>query len=144
MGTPLEVTDRRIRNLERSVMDQPEVSRVSTVVGTERDATSSSEEGENTVRITALLRREGDLALAEEGTISDLRERWSGIPEVTTKFSRPALFSFKTPIEVEIRGHDLGKLRQLAGEAEAALSRINGLTDIKSNLQRGNPEVQIS
>ena len=144
VGTPLEVTDRRIRDLERSVMDQGEVSRVSTVVGTERDATSSSEEGENTARITALLRREGDLALAEEGTISDLRERWSGIPEVTTKFSRPALFSFKTPIEVEIRGHDLGKLRRLAGEAEAALSRINGLTDIKSNLQRGNPEVQIS
>ena len=87
---------------------------------------------------------EGDLGRAEEGAISDLRERWSGIPEVTTKFSRPALFSFKTPIEVEIRGHDLGKLRQLAGKAEAALSRIKGLTDIKSNLQRGNPEVQIS
>ena len=144
VGTPLEVTDRQARDIERGVLEEPGVARVSSVVGTEREATSSSEEGENTAKITAILKADGDLAELEEATVASLRGRLSGIPQVTTKFSRPALFSFKTPVEVEIRGYDLETLRRVAKDAEVALGRIPGLTDVKSNLQRGSPEVQIS
>ena len=144
VGTPLEVTDRQARDIERGVLEEPGVARVSTVVGTEREATSSSDEGENTAKVTAVLKADGDLAELEEATVASLRERLAGIPQVTTKFSRPALFSFKTPIEVEIRGYDLETLRRVAKDAEVALGHIPGLTDVKSNLQRGSPEVQIS
>jgi multidrug efflux pump subunit AcrB len=144
VGTPLEITDRQAHAIEQAVMGEPGVARVSTVTGTEREATSSSDEGENTAKVTAVLKADGDLAGLEDATVASLRERLAGIPQVTTKFSRPALFSFKTPIEVEIRGYDLETLRRVAKDAEVALGRIPGLTDVKSNLQRGSPEVQIS
>lgn len=144
VGAPIEVTDRQARGIEQAVMEQPGVARVSTVVGTEREATSSSDEGENTAKITSVLKTKEDLASVEDAAISSLRERLSGIPQVTIKFSRPALFSFKTPIEVEIRGYDLTTLQHVAKEAEEAMARVPGLTDVKSNLQRGSPEVQIS
>ncbi|MDE2722451.1 MAG: efflux RND transporter permease subunit, partial [Gemmatimonadota bacterium] len=44
---------------------------------------------------------------------------------------------------VEIRGYDLPTLTQLGREAERVMSEIPGLYDVKSSLQRGNPEVQI-
>jgi len=53
------------------------------------------------------------------------------------------LFSFKTPIEVEIKGYDLQTLRDLSRQAVAVMSEIPGLYDVKTSLQSGNPEVQI-
>ncbi len=53
------------------------------------------------------------------------------------------MFSFKTPIEVEIKGYNLTKLRELSREAEARLAKLPGLRDVRSNFQTGNPEVQI-
>ena len=53
------------------------------------------------------------------------------------------LFSFKTPIELEIHGYNLTKLQQTVSQLEDDLTGIPGLFDVKSSMQRGNPEVQI-
>ena len=94
-------------------------------------------------RIWGGIRGESVLAQREDALMADLRNRLSDLPQIKADFSRPALFSFKTPIEVEIRGYDLPTLTQLGREAERVMSEIPGLYDVKSSLQRGNPEVQI-
>ena len=73
-----------------------------------------------------------------------LRDEVDEIPEIEVEVSHPALFSFKTPIEVEIRGYNLRQLRQLSLEAESRMASLPGLVDVKSSLQAGNPELQIS
>jgi HAE1 family hydrophobic/amphiphilic exporter-1 len=59
------------------------------------------------------------------------------------RFGRPSYFSFKTPIEVEIRGYNLKLLVRLGDELMRRLGRIPGLADIKSSTEGGNPELQI-
>ena len=143
VGTPLEKTAEVVSRIEAVAERQPGVERMSTTVGTDKSASSSSEEGEHTARVTIKM-QEGSTAPEEEALIERLRGLLSDIPEVKIEVSHPALFSFKTPIEVEIRGFDLLTLRRLSRDVEARLSTVPGLVDVKSSLQAGNPELQIT
>ncbi len=59
------------------------------------------------------------------------------------RFGRPPYFSFKTPVEVEIRGYNLRLLERLADELVERMQGIPGLVDVKSSTEGGNPELQI-
>ncbi|MDA0746017.1 MAG: efflux RND transporter permease subunit [bacterium] len=175
VGTPLELTDETVHSVESRILAQPDVGRISTVVGVDKTAVSSSDQGEHTARITILLKEheagtkersflasaahslvslpgriwggitgENPIAQREENLMARLRESLADLPQASIDFSRPALFSFKTPIEVEIRGYDLDELSRLSREVEAAMQNVPGLYDVKSSLQRGSPEVQIN
>ena len=143
VGTPLEETAQIVRQIEGIAGDQPEVARVATTVGSDRSASSSAEEGEHTAQVTVRM-HEGSNAAQEAALIRRLRDAVDEIPEIEVEVSHPALFSFKTPIEVEIRGYNLRQLRQLSLEAESRMAQLPGLVDVKSSLQAGNPELQIS
>ena len=143
VGTPLEETAQIVRQIEGIAGDQPEVARVATTVGSDRSASSSAEEGEHTAQVTVRM-DEGSNAAQEAALIRRLRDAVDEIPEIEVEVSHPALFSFKTPIEVEIRGYNLRQLRQLSLEAESRMAQLPGLVDVKSSLQAGNPELQIS
>ena len=173
VGTPLEMTDETLKLIESRVMDAYDVGAISSTVGVDKTDITSSDQGEHTgvvsvvledietdspqnvmagwgqdlltlpTRIWGGIRGESVLAQREDALMADLRDRLSDLPQIKADFSRPALFSFKTPIEVEIRGYDLPTLTQLGREAERVMSEIPGLYDVKSSLQRGNPEVQI-
>ncbi len=173
VGTPLEMTDETMKLIESRVMDTYDVGAISSTVGVDKTDITSSDQGEHTGVVSVVLedietentqnvmagwgqdlltlpsriwggiRGESVLAQREDVLMSDLRNRLSDLPQIKADFSRPALFSFKTPIEVEIRGYDLPTLTQLGREAERVMSDIPGLYDVKSSLQRGNPEVQI-
>ncbi|MDP6040796.1 MAG: efflux RND transporter permease subunit, partial [Candidatus Latescibacteria bacterium] len=173
VGTPLEMTDETLKMIETRVMDAGDVGGISSAIGVDKTDVTSSDQGEHTgvisvvlqeitvdenenvlvrwgrdlvtlpARIWGGIRGESVLAQREDDLMTDLRDRLSDLPQVKADFSRPALFSFKTPIEVEIRGYDLPNLTQLGREAERVMGNIPGLYDVKSSLQRGNPEVQI-
>ena len=143
VGTPLEETAAIVRQVEGIAGQQPQVARVATTVGTDRSASSSAEEGEHTAQVTVRM-TEGSSAAQEAALIQHLRDEVEDIPEIEVEVSHPALFSFKTPIEVEIRGYNLRQLRQLSLEAESRMAGLPGLVDVKSSLQAGNPELQIS
>lgn len=143
VGTPLDKTAEVVRQIEDIASKQPEIERVATTVGTDRSASSSAEEGEHTAKVTIRM-QEGSDAAQEEELIRRLRSQVSDIPEIEVEVSHPALFSFKTPIEIEVRGYNLRRLRQLSLEVESRMASINGLVDVKSSLQAGNPELQIS
>ena len=143
VGTPLEGTAEIVRQIEEITGKQPQVARVATTVGTDRSASSSAEEGEHTAQVTIRM-QEGSSAAQETALIRRLRDAVDDIPEIEVEVSHPALFSFKTPIEVEVRGYNLRQLRQLSLEAESRMAGLPGLVDVKSSLQAGNPELQIS
>ena len=116
---------------------------MATVVGAEKSANLKSDEGEHTGKVTVRMATEYIGAENETALIRTIRRDLSEIPGIVTKISRPALFSFKTPVEVEVQGYDLVILRRMASVVEGRLSEVPGLTDVKSNIQTGNPEVQI-
>ena len=53
------------------------------------------------------------------------------------------LFSFKTPIEVEIHGDDLVELRRMAEEVRTVMAGLPQLADVETTQRTGAPEVQI-
>jgi len=60
------------------------------------------------------------------------------------RFGRPSYFSFRTPIEVEIRGYNLRLLDRLADQVVAQMRGIEGLTDVRSSTEGGSPELHIN
>jgi HAE1 family hydrophobic/amphiphilic exporter-1 len=119
------------------------VERTATTIGAEEGASTSIEAGEHTARLTVKLKA-GQTAENEIALIDRVRAEFHNLPEVKIEVSYPALFSFKSPIEIEIRGHDLTTLKRLSHEAEAVLATaVPGLVDIRSSLQTGHPEIQV-
>ena len=75
--------------------------------------------------------------------MADLREKLKPLPAVEYKFSRLSYFSYATPVEVEINGYNLSVIERLSDVVMAVMGEVEGLTDIKSTIEEGIPEVQI-
>lgn len=142
IGTPIERTYEVGHILETEIMADPTVALVALTAGAENNATRVAEAGEHTARLTVRLNPDLGPA-AEDAAINRVRERFRDFPELEIEVSYPALFSFKSPIEVEVRGFNLDSLKSLAQTAESRLSEIPGLVDVRSSLQSGNPEIRI-
>jgi len=143
VGTPLAVTEQTMQEMERLAMAQPEVRVAYGVIGASGSSGGSGgEERENVGQLSVVL-KEGIIREREDAVMDRLREAFGNIPAVSFKFSRPSLFSSRTPVEVEISGYNLATLQSLANEVMGRMQRISGLTDLKTSVEGGNPEVQI-
>ncbi len=144
IGTPVETTAQIVTPIEQMILQHADVKEVATVAGVDLTRVTDSESGEHTAKITVTVdAKNGGPAAVEDRVLADIRQELNRLSGISYKISRPVLFSFKTPVEVEIKGYNLSELARVSREAVAALSEVPGLTDVKSNLQRGNPEVQI-
>lgn len=143
VGTPVETTDERSQEIYERFSNYEGVEKIASVAGTDKMSNQSSEEGEHTSKLTVTMKRVSSLVSGEEKLINKIRSQMTNFSGLQWKISRPVLFSFKTPIELEIQGYNLQKLARITRTVEEELQDIPGLFDIKSNMQRGNPEVQI-
>ncbi len=139
----MERTDQRMLGVQKYINGLNGVAKVAAVAGTDKTANTSSEEGEHTSKLTVTVTRERSIIDTEEELIADLRQEMAGFSGLSWKISRPTLFSFKTPVEVQIHGYNLTTLQNISQQLEENLKTIPGLFDVHSNIQRGNPEVQI-
>lgn len=144
LGTPLRTTTEVIATAEQIVAAHPDVEAVFTTIGADDRTDTKADEGEHTARLRVTLTPGGDLASREERVMNDLRGQLAAVPRLDVRFSRPALFAFATPMEIIVFGQDLDALRRVGDQIAAELIAAPGLTDVRSSLQRGNPEVQIS
>ncbi len=171
VGTPVEETLREVVPLERWAAADPRLDRVMLKVGADPEADSGPEEGEHTARLSmhvapapkpeslpgriAFLANRawasvahagagGQAAVREEEVIEDLRAYLSTLPDLEAKVTRPVLFSFRTPIEIEIEAYDLGALRGIGESVRQELTSIPFLSDVKTTARVGSPEVQIA
>ncbi len=143
VGTPLLKTLNQVGPIEEFIQGREGIDKIATVVGVEKKSNPSAEEGEHSAKLTVKLNSNGNLVEMEEGIIHRIRRRLLLVPDMDFKISRPTIFSFKTPVEVEIRGYDLGSLSQVSREVALRMEETPGLSDVKVNIQKGYPEVQI-
>jgi HAE1 family hydrophobic/amphiphilic exporter-1 len=161
VGTPLEATDDQIRPLEDAVLSEtPHIGTLTTIVGSERDNAETTERGEHTARFRVTLDDDdpdealraklgfggGGRARAEQieqEALDEVRRIVGGVPDMEVKVSRPVLFSFKTPVEVELRSSDLEALAEATAAVQAELASLPELRDVKASIQPGSPEVHI-
>ncbi|MEM6999633.1 MAG: efflux RND transporter permease subunit [Pseudomonadota bacterium] len=92
-----------------------------------------------------------DLApLAERGNISSIEvvKRWrdevGAISDAVNLTFDADLFSAGDPIEYQIQGKEVDRLREAAEFLKAELSRYNGVFDISDSFRSGKQEIQLS
>jgi len=143
IGTPLEETEKTIAEMAAITQNIEGIRSVYAVSGTAAQmGFSATELRENLGQLHIQLKLRKDRQ-SELRIIDQLRERFASFPGLEYKISRPTLFSFRTPIEVEIRGYNLDELERLSLILTREMHYIEGLRDIKSSTEGGNPEVQI-
>lgn len=141
-GTQLRDTDALIRNLQLEHEDDPGVRTIYGVSGsgTRLDA-NPTEAGENIGKLTVVL--DGGGGEKEAQAIERLRSSMQRFPGVDVKFGRPELFSMATPLEIELRGNDLGALERAGRDLASRLEADDRYADVKSTVEGGFPEIQI-
>ncbi len=143
-GTHLDVTQRRMATLEQATARLDGVASVYAIAGTSNEQGGvAGERRENIGQLTVTVAPPVSRA-EEERLMGEMRQLLDGQPQLEYRFGRPSYFSFRTPIEVELRGYNLSLLERLADELMRRMAAIDGLSDVKSSTEGGNPELQIS
>jgi HAE1 family hydrophobic/amphiphilic exporter-1 len=158
-GARLEVTDRRLVELTKAAANIDSARTVYTIAGTSNEQGGTAGElreylGQINVTLEPPVSRElEDNAMKTIRDAIDADNRvFSGTanpatsgerPPIIARFGRPSYFSFKTAIEVEIRGFNIELLKRLANEAVGRFRAIEGLADISSSTEGGHPELQV-
>lgn len=142
-GTPLRETDALVRELQKKHAGTEGIRALYGVSGsgTRLDA-SPTESGDNIGKLNIVMSNGGSEQL-EASMSNALRETMQAHPSAQVDFSRPELFSFSMPLEIELAGPDLETISK-AGQKMAALLRANPhYTDVSSTVEQGFPEIQI-
>ncbi len=144
-GTHLDVTQRRLARIEDAARGLDGVGTVYALIGSSSQqggiAGESRENlGQVTVTVAPPFSRQ-----REEQLMAQMRASLDGNAggDLEVRFGRPSYFSFKTPIEVAIRGFNLKLLRRLAERLAAGMREIDGITDVESSTEGGTPELQV-
>lgn len=142
-GTPLAETDAMVRSVQLS---NAGIEGVHTLYGVSGSGTrldaNPTESGENIGKLTVVLAEGADSATEVRAT-EQLRTAMQAFPSAEVKFARPQLFSFSTPLEIEIRGFDLKQLETAGRDLSQRLQGSDRFADVKSTVEQGFPEIQI-
>ncbi len=142
-GTPLEQTDLVLASLQQTAIGVSDIKSTFAVAGTGNRLDANPDQGgENWGEVHVALQNESGV-LGEANAMDALRTVLENEPGVQYEFNYPTLFTFDTPIEIEISGYELDKLKRIAQEVKNKLDKSDRFVDVKSTMERGNPEVQI-
>jgi HAE1 family hydrophobic/amphiphilic exporter-1 len=143
-GTPLDATDRFMADIQTVIDGDARIASSSTISGgAGLSLASTGTEGENAARLQ--VRMDPDATRADEdAVIALLRDRLATSGIARFKFERPTFFTFRTPIEVEVYGDNLEDLQASASFLKSRIEDVPGLVDVKSSLEIGNPELQVT
>jgi HAE1 family hydrophobic/amphiphilic exporter-1 len=142
-ATPIEHTHLVMQRLEQELDSVPQIQTVFTNIGMDAGESGTlRSKKENHAELNILLEpglgREG-----EQASLAAIRKVLDTFPEIHGTLQQTANFTFKTPIEIEIYGYDLVAMTDVANRTADVLRGIPGLKDISTNMEDGNPEVQI-
>lgn len=138
VGTSLDVTEAKVRQVEAALKAFPEVAYTYATIN------SGNASGRNNALVSVRLteRRARTLTTAQLNPL--IRERLAGIAGITlTMVGMPDGAGGQKAIQVSIQGDDLDELRRLSREAGARMAAIPGLTDLDSSMKDDRPTIEV-
>jgi HAE1 family hydrophobic/amphiphilic exporter-1 len=142
-GTPIEQTDNALKSVQQATKSSNQVRSTFAVAGTgNRMDANPDQGGENWGELNVLL-ASGASANTEESVMNSMRSSLQTVPGLQYKFARPSLFSFSTPVEIEVSGFDLEKLKEVSDEIVRKMGENGRFQDVKNSMETGSPEIQI-
>jgi hydrophobic/amphiphilic exporter-1 (mainly G- bacteria), HAE1 family len=141
-GTPLERTDAVLQWLAAAVRCDAALAANYSVAGTGNRLDTSADTGGEHFGVLNLALAPG--AYDREGAVMDqLRQRLDGLPGLTYRFTRPTLFTLKTPLEIEVAGYDLAAIERVSEQLRLKMVASDRFTEVETTLRPGHPELQI-
>jgi HAE1 family hydrophobic/amphiphilic exporter-1 len=111
VGSAIERTDKVLKQLADVAALQPEIDRSYAQAGTGQQMTVDPNVGGSHWGRLNIILKDSATTADEERLIQLFRDAVSSMPDLTAKIDRPELFSFSTPLEIELSGHDLSSLK---------------------------------
>ncbi|WP_444998189.1 efflux RND transporter permease subunit [Aliikangiella sp. IMCC44359] len=144
-GTAIELTDQKVISLSSDLLKFEGVKEVFATAGAGNKLTANPEqEGENQAEFTLLLKK-GISREQENELLKRIRSFLSKETHgLTSDADRPQLFSFSTPLSIEVYGYELSTLKQTADSIVEKLSLSDRFVDLHTNMKSGYPEAQIT
>ena len=142
-GTPLASSAAKVALLEEELKGDPRIGVYFASIGDSPELGSARSQRRENIGQLSVAIADADDRQMEAAVIEDLRRHLAAYPEIRYTFRRPSYFSFKTPIEVQVFGYDIGTLHDYSNRLAVGMAQIPGLRDVRSSLEEGNPEVQI-
>ncbi len=140
----VQATDEVLRRLEQHIAALPEVASTFVASGVDPEELNDSEEGKHSGRVLVRLRPAQQRSVQEEAVRDAIGRLVAEAPEVLShRFAITSVLQFQGGLVVEVLGHDLVALRRACEQVNAALAAIPSLRDVRSTLQRGNPELTV-
>ena len=148
VGTPIAESDRRDSLIETRIKSIPGADKItnlfSTVGASGVSGEMEAEKSENLGEVVVTLAGRGDRDFSDNQMISRLRGLLRDEVNLECYFSKPQLFSYKNPVEIEIVGYNLAELRRASQMVMSELALIPGLADVDSSVKEANPEIAIN
>lgn len=143
VGSAIEQTDKVLTQLAALAGEQAGVKRSYAQAGTGAQMTvDPSIGGSHWGRLNVVL-QPGSSAEQEQQVIDVLRDYLAQQPDISVKIDRPQLFSFSTPLEIELSGYELAQLKAAADSLLLALEAEERFSDVKTSLRPGQPEITL-
>jgi len=144
-GTAIELTDQKVVSLSEKLEKFEGVKEVFATAGVGNKLTANPEqEGENQAEFSLLLNK-GISRDNEDKLLNKIRlflaEESNGL---TSDIERPQLFSFSTPLSIEVYGYDIDTLKKAAEMVKTKLANSDRFIDLHTNMKSGYPEAQIT
>jgi len=135
-GTSFDESVAAVAKIEQDIKAIPEVRQVFSTVGVNGQVRSS------TIRVRTSKKNERTRGLA--AIKNEVRAKLAMMPFVDGKVADPEFMQgapYEPPINVFVRGDDLGELQRISNEIQAKVRQVPGAVDISTNLESGQPEV---
>jgi len=143
-GSRLENTDKLLSQLATFTQQQEGVERTYSLAGTGSLMNASPAQGGDHWGKLNVVMADAANVEQEQKVIEAMRAYLANKAGIQSKFGTPELFSFSTPLEIEIIGYDLASLKRYGDILADELAKNNRFADIESSLQSGNPELKIN
>lgn len=153
VGTSLEETTNAVSVIEKEILKMEGVDEVFTFSGIMQGGSARAGSigigevsGVHTGMIVVSLKDRKYRKITTSDVINRIRKQACTIPGATLKIQdiRSVTMGSKAPVEIKVSGKDLATLKRIGEDVKQAISRVEGVVDITTTMQEGNPEFQIS
>ncbi|MFW5984836.1 MAG: efflux RND transporter permease subunit [Halanaerobiaceae bacterium] len=144
-GTTIKENENIVSDIEDIILEYPEVKSVFSNVGG-GGGTMNSDTGSNKAEIQVRLFSSTEREKTTSEVIDEFRRKLSRLPGVDYSITRSEMMGggmFGAPLLVRVQGPEIEELENLTKEVENVVNSLDGTSDIKTGVSKGNPELQL-
>jgi HAE1 family hydrophobic/amphiphilic exporter-1 len=143
--TPIENTNQISLEIEKFMLDQPEMASVFTTVGSQSSGMLSTQAVPNVVEFT--------------GKMVNLKERTISVQDFAIRIKRELFYKYpgleikskavqmagggEAPVQVVVQGANLAEVLQYGDTVKNLVNSVAGTVEVEKSVEDGNPEVKV-